>query len=216
MSKKTVISDFTALKGKVTFSEASGMQESAKKKASEQQVSPAVEKQSKTNESHLKIGQSVVLMDSDLRGKIVSIGRKVLIELEDGLTIEAAYGEFAVTDATELKALKSSKVKAKKTSVPSKQASVAPSASTLAVDLHIEAIPGGRNVPKGQQLQFQIDTFKRIVRENLSHRGMKISFIHGIGDGILKAAIRKELDEVLALRCSYSVGDPAVTTVCIK
>ena len=138
MSKKTIISDFGALKGKVTFSEASGMQESAKRKASEQQVSPAVEKQSKTNESHLKVGQSVVLMDSDLRGKIVSIGRKVLIELEDGLTIEAAYGEFAVTDATELKALKSSKVKAKKTS--GSASNKKPASGILEVDLHIEAI----------------------------------------------------------------------------
>lgn len=213
MSKKTVISDFSALKGKVTFSEASGMQESAKKKASEQ-VSPAVEKQSKTNESHLKVGQSVVLMDSDLRGKIVSIGRKVLIELEDGLTIEAAYGEYAVTDATELKALKSSKVKAKKTTGLASKPK--PASGILEVDLHIEAIPGGSNVPKGQQLQFQMDTFKRIIRENLSHKGMKINFIHGIGDGILKAAIRKELDEALALRCTYSVGDPAVTVVTIR
>ena len=214
MSKKTIISDFGALKGKVTFSEASGMLESAKKKASEQHVSPAVEKQSKTNESHLKVGQSVVLMDSDLRGKIVSIGRKVLIELEDGLTIEAAYGEFAVTDATELKALKSSKVKAKKTTRSASNKK--PASGILEVDLHIEAIPGGSNVPKGQQLQFQMDTFKRIIRENLSHKGLKINFIHGIGDGILKAAIRKELDEVLALRCTYSVGDPAVTVVTIR
>lgn len=214
MSKKTIISDFGALKGKVTFSEASGMQESAKKKASEQQVSPAVEKHSKTNESHLKVGQSVVLMDSDLRGKIVSIGRKVLIELEDGLTIEAAYGEFAVTDATELKALKSSKVKAKKTTGSASKPK--PASGILEVDLHIEAIPGGSNVPKGQQLQFQMDTFKRIIRENLSHKGMKINFIHGIGDGILKVAIRKELDEVLALRCTYSVGDPAITVVTIR
>ena len=87
---------------------------------------------------------------------------------------------------------------------------------SLTIDLHIEAIPGGIGVPKGQQLQFQMDTFRRIIRQNTCRRGMKITFIHGIGDGILKAAIRKELDEVLALRCSYSVGDPAVTTVCIK
>ena len=45
---------------------------------------------------------------------------------------------------------------------------------------------------------------------------MSITFIHGIGDGILKAALRKELDEVLGLRCSYNVGDPAVTVVSIK
>ena len=82
--------------------------------------------------------------------------------------------------------------------------------------MHIEAIPGGKGVPKGQQLQFQMDIFRKILRENANRRGMKITFIHGIGDGILKAAIRKELDEVLALRCSYSVGDPAVTIVSIK
>jgi hypothetical protein len=209
MSKKTIISDFSALKGKVTFSEVSDMEAETKKKAL-----PAVEKQPKISESHLKVGQSVVLMDSDLRGKIVSIGRTVLIELEDGLTIEAAYGEFAVTDATELKALKSSKVKAKKTTASRSKQKAA--SGILEVDLHIEAIPGGCGIPRGQQLQFQMDTFKRIIRENLSHKGMKISFIHGIGDGILKAAIRKELDEVLALRCSYSVGDPAVTVVTIR
>jgi hypothetical protein len=209
MSKKTIISDFSALKGKVTFSEVSDMEAETNKKAL-----PAVEKQPKTIESHLKVGQSVVLMDSDLRGKIVSIGRKVMIELEDGLRIEAAYGEFAVTDATELKALKSSKVKAKTTTVSKSKQKAA--SGILEVDLHIEAIPGGCGIPKGQQLQFQMDTFKRIIRENLSHKGMKISFIHGIGDGILKAAIRKELDEVLALRCTYSVGDPAVTVVTIK
>ena len=211
MSKKTVISDFTALKGKVTFSEPADVQINTKQKAP---AAKADQKPTKANESHLKVGQGVVLMDSDLRGKIVSIGRKVLIELEDGLTIEAAYGEFAVTDATELKALKSSKVKAKKTTGSASKPK--PASGILEVDLHIEAIPGGSNVPKGQQLQFQMDTFKRIIRENLSHKGMKISFIHGIGDGILKAAIRKELDEVLALRCTYSVGDPAVTVVTIR
>ena len=211
MSKKTIISDFSALKGKVTFSEPADVQINTKQKAP---AAKADQKPTKAKESHLKIGQTVVLMDSDLRGKIVSIGRKVLIELEDGLTIEAAYGEFAVTDATELKALKSSKVKAKKTTGSASKPK--PASGILEVDLHIEAIPGGSNVPKGQQLQFQMDIFKRIIRENLSHKGMKISFIHGIGDGILKAAIRKELDEVLALRCTYSVGDPAVTVVTIR
>ena len=210
MAKKNVISDFGSLKGKVTFSENNPVVGKPAQK-------PAPEASAKLKDDNvLKVGMKVVLMDSDLRGTIVSLGRTVGIELEDGLTIQAAYGEFAVTEDHEIHALKHSKVKVKKTSAPSRQASVAPSASTLSVDLHIEAIPGGRNVSKGQQLQFQMDTFRRIVRENLSHRGMKINFIHGVGDGILKAAIRKELDEVLALRCSYSVGDPAVTVVTIK
>jgi hypothetical protein len=211
VAKKTIISDFSALKGKVTFSE----------KTSDVKVSPKVTPATATpkpKDSYdgLKTGQSVVLMDSNLRGKIIGLGKKVKIELADGLIIESAYGEFAVTDKGEIASLKETKVKAKKTNMGSKRSTPMNPDGSLTIDLHIEAIPGGVNVPKGQQLQFQMDTFRRVIRENANRRGMKITFIHGIGDGILKAAIRKELDEVLALRCSYSVGDPAVTIVSIK
>ena len=171
---------------------------------------------SKPEDNILKTGQSVVLMDSDLRGKIVSIGRTVRIELEDGLTIEAAYGEFAVTDNAEISKLKESDIRCRPVSRRRSGIPVNPSDRTLTIDLHIEAIPGGRNIPKGRQLQFQMSTFRKVIRENINRKGLKITFIHGIGNGILKAAIRKELDEVLALRCSYSVGDPAVTIVTIR
>ena len=49
--------------------------------------------------------------------------------------------------------------------------------------------------------------YRQIEEDNLNQE---------IGDGILKTALRKELDEVLSLRCSYNVGDPAVTVVTIK
>ena len=238
MSKKNIISDFSALKGKMTFSEHvcdvhDGAKASVSTKAAAKAESEDVQSEPK---DVLKVGQSVVLMDSSLRGKIAAIGRTVRIELEDGLMIEAAYGEFAVTDDTEISSLKHTKVKASKAgrtyssgSARSYSAGMAGSCSissadffkpasdgTLTVDLHIEALPCGRNVPKGQQLQFQLDTFKRVIRTNLSRKGLKITFIHGIGDGILKSAIRKELDEVLALTCTYTVGDPAVTVVTIR
>ena len=209
MAKKNIISDFSALKGKVSFSEMIPDIKASTK------VTPAAAPKPKESDMGLKTGQSVGLMDSNLRGKIIGLGKTVRIELEDGLVIESAYGEFAVTDKSEIASLKETKVKAKKTCTKSKQITFNPDGS-LTIDLHIEAIPGGRNIPKGQQLQFQMDTFRKIIRQNLSHRGKKITFIHGIGDGILKAAIRKELDEVLALRCSYSVGDPAVTVVNIR
>ena len=210
MAKKTIISDFSALKGKVSFSEKSSAAKMSAK------VTPSKEAQKpKVSEDGLKVGQSVVLMDSDLRGKIVSLGKAVKIELEDGLTIMAAYGEFAVTQEHEVSALKQTTVKPKKTTSIKKQ-QVLNGSNAIVVDLHIEAIPGGRNILRGQQLQFQMDTFRKVIRENLRHRGRTITFIHGIGDGILKAALRKELDEVLALRCSYNVGDPAVTVVSIK
>ena len=210
MAKKTIISDFSALKGKVTFSE-----KGSDAKMSTKDRTEAAQK-SKVSDVGIKVGQSIVLMDSNLRGKIIGIGKTVRIELEDGLVIESAYGEFAVTDKAEIASLKDSKVKTRQTSNAAKRSVPVNPDGSLTVDLHIEAIPGGTSVPKGQQLHFQMNTFRRIIRDNANRRGMKITFIHGIGDGILKAAIRKELDEVLALRCSYSVGDPAVTIVSIR
>jgi hypothetical protein len=210
VAKKTIITDFRSLKGKVSFSD-----NTSDARILPKVTSAKVSHESKVSDDVLKVGQSVVLMDSDLRGKIVSISKKVKIELEEGLIIDAAYGEFAVTQDHELSALKQTKVKQKKTT-SSKKPTTLSGNNALVVDLHIEAIPGGRNIPKGELLQFQMDTFRRVIRENHHHRGMSITFIHGIGDGILKAALRKELDEVLALRCSYNVGDPAITVVSIK
>ena len=238
MSKKDIISDFSALKGKMTFSEhvcdaskggsgasgsygASSVSEGSRKKANKRQPDPAGDGQP-TRSDILKVGQSVVLMDSSLRGKIAAIGKTVKIELEDGLLIDAAYGEFAVTSDSELNSLKETKgSKAGRGCGSSKSGShtdaFRPSPNgTLTVDLHIEALPGGRNVPKGQQLHFQLDTFRRIIRTNISRKGLKITFVHGLGDGTLKSAIRKELDEVLPLHCTYTVGDPAVTIVTIR
>ena len=210
MSKKAILTDFSALKGKITLSDPKDITTPQPKPQAQAQ---AQSQQPKFAESDLKVGQQVVLMDSSLRGHIVALGKRVGIELEDGLFIEASYGEFAVTDDAELETLKNSRVKHHVTSPRTPRPKTS---GSLEIDLHIEAIPGGRSVPKGQQLQFQMDTFRRVIRENMSHRGMKISFIHGVGDGILKSAIRKELDEVLALRCTYSVGDPAVTVVTIR
>lgn len=211
MAKQNIISDFSALKGKISFSE-----KTPDTRTSSKCTPVATEQKPEVFDEGIKVGQGVVLMDSNLRGRIIRLGKTVRIELEDGLIIESAYSEFAVTDKSEIDSLKDTKVKATKTGIMPKRSAPANPDSSITIDLHIEAIPGGRNIPKGQQLQFQMETFRKVIRGHLHHKGMKITFIHGIGDGILKTAIRKELDEVLALRCSYSVGDPAVTVVFIK
>ena len=59
MSKKAILTDFSALKGKITLSEDKDI------------TTP----QPKAEESHLKVGQQVVLMDSSLRGHIVALGK---------------------------------------------------------------------------------------------------------------------------------------------
>ena len=206
MAKKTIISDFSSLKGKISFSE--NIPVAQPLRTSDTHLA------NKTSDRELKVGQKIVMMDSNERGTIISLGKIVGIELEDGLKIQATYGEFAIIDDQERTALKEGKIK--KVIHKANEPKISSNSSMLTVDLHIEALPGGRYIPRGQQLEFQMNAFKRTIRENLSRRGFKICFIHGIGDGILKAAIRRELDEVLALRCSYVVGDPAITIVTIR
>jgi len=74
----------------------------------------------------------------------------------------------------------------------------------MVVDLHIENIVTGRP-PKGesQLLQIQLNHFKKELDGAILKGCSVIYFIHGVGNGILRNAIRKELD-VLGLR--YSDG----------
>lgn len=101
MDKKTVISDFRSLKGKFILSE---------NERHDTQENTTVKESQKPEETQLRVGQSVVLMDSNLRGRIIRLGRTVTIELEDGLVIESVYGDFAVTDKTEIESLKETKL----------------------------------------------------------------------------------------------------------
>ena len=61
-----------------------------------------------------------------------------------------------------------------------------------------------------------MDYFRRVLRKNLKHKGKRIVFIHGVGDGVLAQRIRKELDEVFALSCSYTFGPMGATNVTVK
>lgn len=50
----------------------------------DKQEKTTVKEPQKPEETQLQVGQSVVLMDSNLRGRIIRLGRTVTIELEDG------------------------------------------------------------------------------------------------------------------------------------
>ena len=44
----------------------------------------------------------------------------------------------------------------------------------------------------------------------------RITFIHGVGDGVLASTIRKELDEVFAVSCTYTFGPMGATHVTVR
>ena len=64
----------------------------------------------------------------------------------------------------------------------------------LEVDLHIhELVDSTAGLTPADMLNLQIDTFRRVMDENLRNRGRKIVFIHGKGEGVLRQALMKEL-----------------------
>ena len=160
-------------------------------------------------------GQKVRMMDSSDVATIVGFG-KDFYELEmDGLVSRARDGEFYPINPEEDRKLRSS--------IPSKYAKPVEEPlhsedplSDLTVDLHIERIPGSDGIPEWAALDFQMNYFRQVLRQNLRHRGRRITFVHGIGDGILAAALRKEIDESFALSCTYTIGPMGATRVTIK
>lgn len=64
----------------------------------------------------------------------------------------------------------------------------------LEIDLHInELVDTTAGMSRADMLQLQLTTFERVMNENLKHKGRKIIFIHGKGEGILRAEIEKLL-----------------------
>lgn len=169
----------------------------------------------------LSEGMCVTLMDSNDKGIIRKVCRDhVEIEL-DGLIIPMRMHEFIVNNPEQDRMLEysvgsSGAGKSKAMKRESDRAVQSPLPDTITIDLHIDKIPGGMDAPKGFELPFQLEYFKHVLRSNLKHRGMKIVVIHGVGDGILKDALRKEIDETFAMRCRWTPAENGVTVITIR
>jgi hypothetical protein len=62
------------------------------------------------------------------------------------------------------------------------------------VDLHIEKlIPDSSTMSAAEMLRFQLDTFEKQLDLAIAHGKSDITFIHGLGNGILKQEIHKRL-----------------------
>ncbi|MGM9742773.1 MAG: hypothetical protein ACI3ZC_06910 [Candidatus Cryptobacteroides sp.] len=175
-----------------------------------------IEGEQTARERVLRPGCTVTLMDSNDRGILRHV-HKDFVEIEtDGLLFRAGFNDFVVNNPEEDARLVSSigrSVQKRKETVADRPQALP---NEISVDLHIEKIPSGYEAPEGFELPYQLEYFKSILHKNLKHRGMRISFIHGVGDGILRDAIRKEIDEAYALTCSWAPGPAGVTIVTVR
>lgn len=65
----------------------------------------------------------------------------------------------------------------------------------LVVDLHIEElVDNTRGMSAADMLNRQVDEFRAVMDAHSQHKGKKIVFIHGKGEGVLRNALLKELN----------------------
>lgn len=164
----------------------------------------------------IHIGDEVRFLDSVGGGRVVRIdaARKlVYVEDADGFELPTTPSQVVVvhsTFAAEVPAAPamqatSSDLHSKDTGtahIVSKQERRAKSKKEakaediLEVDLHISALcDRWMQMEKHEIREYQLRVFQRTMRENLRFRGRKIVFIHGRGEGILKAAITAQLQK---------------------
>ena len=210
--KLTDLKDLRVIKKSLEPEQASKPQQNQPRKRSVELRSK--EEEHARNEG-LTLGQKVRMMDSNDTATITGFG-KGYYELElDGLTIRAVRSEFIPINADEDRRLRNA-IPSRKAVKKEEESALEDPAGDLTIDLHIERIPGSEGIPEWAALDFQLNYFRQVLRKNLKHRGRRITFIHGVGDGTLAAALRKELDEVFAISCTYTYSTPGITNVTVR
>ncbi|MBL4651365.1 MAG: Smr/MutS family protein [Flavobacteriales bacterium] len=74
---------------------------------------------------------------------------------------------------------------------------------TVEVDLHIhELVDSALNMSNTEMLQLQLSKFRKELERAIQDRAAKVVFIHGVGEGVLCSAIRRELQHYSAVSFS--------------
>lgn len=64
----------------------------------------------------------------------------------------------------------------------------------IVIDLHSnELLDSTKGMSSGDILNYQLDTFRKVLEGNKAKKGQKVVFIHGKGEGVLRRAIIDEL-----------------------
>lgn len=151
------------------------------------------------------VNDKVEVLDDALEGKVIKIdGDKIYIETSDGFLMDFLASELVKIEEEQSRmiatdnALYSDIIKEKQTTKRPKATKVKPkerNAPPMEIDLHIgKLVNSYRGMNNYDILNLQLDTAKRQIEFAVRKRIPKIVFIHGVGEGVLKA----ELDFLLS------------------
>lgn len=145
-------------------------------------------------------GDQVAVLDDDLKGVVVGIkDKQITIETSEGFILNFQTSELIKLNPSKnlLNTLNQMDVLAirKEKEIPKPRSFVKEKKDKREIpapefDLHIEKlVPNKRGMSNYDILTLQTDTAKRHIEFAIKNRIPKIVFIHGVGEGILKAEL---------------------------
>ena len=173
-----------------------------------------MEKTKKKMTQKFEIGDKVAVLDDDISGVVIKVqNNEISVETTDNFVMTFFVNELIkINNSNELSGFFSTQSLGsvlKDKEEPKKRSFVKEKRSrkdefVLEVDLHIEKlVPSKRVMSNYDILTLQMETAKRQLDFAIKNRMPKVVFIHGVGEGVLKA----ELDFMLGRYDTISFQD---------
>lgn len=173
-----------------------------------------MEKTKKKMAQKFEIGDKVAVLDDDISGVVIKVqNNEISVETTDKFVMTFFVNELIkINNSNELSGFFSTQSLGsvlKDKEEPKKRSFVKEKRSrkdefVLEVDLHIEKlVPSKRGMSNYDILTLQMETAKRQLDFAIKNRMPKVVFIHGVGEGVLKA----ELDFMLGRYDTISFQD---------
>ena len=173
-----------------------------------------MEKTKKEMTQKFEIGDKVAVLDDDISGVVIKVqNNEISVETTDNFVMTFFVNELVkINNSNDLSGFFSTQSLGsvlKDKEEPKKRSFVKEKRSrkdefVLEVDLHIEKlVPSKRGMSNYDILTLQMETAKRQLDFAVKNRMPKVVFIHGVGEGVLKA----ELDFMLGRYDNISFQD---------
>lgn len=145
-------------------------------------------------------GDKVAVLDEDLQGKVISIndaeveietieGFSLIFNEKDLVKVQGGISDILPEDVNDLNEVireKEASKKRKSVRVKPKDRNLPP----MEVDLHIgKLVARSGGLSNFEMLNIQMDTAKRQLEFAIQKRIQKVVFIHGVGEGVLRAEL---------------------------
>lgn len=148
-----------------------------------------------------KPGDKVAVLDDTLEGEVISVtGEVIRIETTEGFLLDFAVDELVKmkgapadllpNDPEQLSQVIREKEASKKKNKTPRVKAKERNQPAMEVDLHIhKLVNNSRGMSNFDMLNIQMETAKRQLEFAIQKRIQKVVFIHGVGEGVLKAEL---------------------------